>query len=98
MDNDDGKDSYTVFTPQWQKNNMSLCKVELKTGRMHQIRVHLAYLGTPILGDPDYSKKAGRSGQLLQSYKLGFRHPVSSQWMEFCLPPSDRFGGVSDVD
>ena len=66
--------------------------VRLETGRTHQIRVHMAYLGHPVAGDEDYGpKKAvkGLAGQCLHARKIGFIHPVTGKYLEFTsdLPP-----------
>ena len=74
--------------------NCTLIECELETGRTHQIRVHMAYLGHPLLGDELYGKggetlKAGGksvkipAGQLLHAGVLGFRHPSTGEYMEF---------------
>ena len=68
------------------------CRVELHihTGRTHQIRVHMAWLGHPVVGDPLYGKRAnpfGLDGQALHCKRLGFRHPISHEPMEFSTPP-----------
>jgi 23S rRNA pseudouridine1911/1915/1917 synthase len=58
----------------------------LETGRTHQIRVHMAYINHPLLGDPVYGPKRkypGVEGQMLHAKKLGFRHPVTGLYMEF---------------
>lgn len=64
----------------------------LETGRTHQIRVHMAYLGHPVAGDPVYGVKNERvsfTGQCLHARKIGFVHPATGQYLEFCadLPP-----------
>lgn len=69
-------------------------KCRLETGRTHQIRVHLAWLGHPVAGDPVYGPKmpaGGLKGQLLHAGKLGFIHPVSGQALEFMVPPPQIF-------
>lgn len=67
--------------------------VELETGRTHQIRVHMAYIKHPILGDPVYGNaapKLGLSSQALHGYKLVFAHPRTGERMEFsCSLPED---------
>jgi len=70
------------------KRNQSttLLDVELETGRTHQIRVHLAFIGHPILGDPIYGKiKTG--GLRLQAYFLEFKHPATDDLMRLEIPP-----------
>ncbi|HEY3788313.1 MAG TPA: RluA family pseudouridine synthase, partial [Urbifossiella sp.] len=65
----------------------SLVEVVLQTGRKHQIRVHLAGLGCPVIGDTDYGAKTNRAGRLgLHAWKLAFRHPVSGQRIELESP------------
>ena len=65
----------------------SYVEFELKTGRTHQIRVHSAHLGHPVIGDPLYGRKDDRfnflNGQLLHAYKLEFTHPTTNEKMEF---------------
>lgn len=66
----------------------------LETGRTHQIRVHLAYLKHPILGDPLYGPKKnpfGLNGQVLHAETLGFIHPRTGQKMEFTVEPPRSF-------
>lgn len=60
-------------------------RLRLETGRTHQIRVHMAYIGHPVAGDPVYSKKkiAGLEYQCLHAKKIGFIHPTSGEYMEF---------------
>lgn len=62
----------------------SLLKFTLETGRTHQIRVHMSYIGHPILGDDVYGKAfKGIEGQCLHAKKIGFIHPSSGEYMEF---------------
>lgn len=73
------------------KTDTSLVELKLETGRTHQIRVHMKYLGFPLLGDflyhPDY-RYINR--QSLHSWKLAFSHPISGENLEFCAPiPED---------
>ena len=60
-------------------------RVRLETGRTHQIRVHMAYLGHPVAGDPVYGsgKPAWLEGQCLHAKKIGFVHPRTGKYMEF---------------
>lgn len=69
----------------------------LETGRTHQIRVHLAYLKHPVLGDPLYGPKKnpfGLTGQVLHAESLGFVHPTSGEKMEFRVEPPQSFRDV----
>ncbi len=85
----DGKPSVTEYRVLEQRE--MLCKLELKpiTGRTHQLRVHCAYKGFPILGDPqygsassrEYSQQLGLTHQMLCAKKLSFRHPVTGEEM-----------------
>lgn len=73
-----------------EKINMSLVKINLKTGRHHQIRVQFASRGHSLCGDTKYGTRS-RSGQLaLWAYKLSFLHPTTKQRLEFtCLPKEE---------
>ncbi|MDR2431820.1 MAG: RluA family pseudouridine synthase [Candidatus Margulisbacteria bacterium] len=81
-----GKKAVTHYTILKRFNSMTLLEVTLETGRTHQIRAHLAYIGHPLIGDPvynaDYKKKNSR--QCLIAYRLGFIHPRTKKYMEFC--------------
>ena len=93
------KNAVTHFTVTEQLNNASLVECKLETGRTHQIRVHLAYIGHPILGDDVYGAKAnpyGLRGQALHARKIGFVHPVSGERMEFEKEPPDYFAELID--
>ena len=70
-------------------------RLRLETGRTHQIRVHLAYLGHPVLGDDVYGKPyPGLEGQCLHAAKIGFVHPTTGQYLEFESPLPDYFRRV----
>lgn len=67
-------------------------RLRLETGRTHQIRVHMAYIGHPVAGDPVYGPKkviTSLQGQCLHAYFIGFRHPRDGRWIEVEseLPP-----------
>ncbi len=68
-------------------------RVRLETGRTHQIRVHMAYIGRPVAGDPVYGsgKPAWLEGQCLHARKIGFVHPRSGEYMEFDSELPDYF-------
>lgn len=70
---------------------LSLLECQPKTGRTHQIRVHLKHLGHPIAGDRVYGGGADFSRQLLHAWKLAIRHPRSGQEMHFCAPLPEDF-------
>lgn len=76
----------------------SLVEVTLGTGRTHQIRVHMAHLGHPVVGDPVYGPKARLAfrleGQALHAFRLSFDHPVSGERLEFEAPPPERFSAL----
>lgn len=67
-------------------NGFTFLKVRLETGRTHQIRVHMAYRGTPVAGDVVYGnpkKTFGLQGQCLHAATIGFIHPVTKEYLEF---------------
>nr|MCU0552638.1 RluA family pseudouridine synthase [Leptolyngbya sp. Prado105] len=74
---------------------------ELETGRTHQIRVHSAFMGNPVVGDPVYS--SGRSigvnlpGQALHAWRLRLIHPVSQEWIEAIAPLPESFTKLLEV-
>lgn len=92
---DDGKEAMTDITHLAQKDNISLILAKPKTGRTHQIRVHMKYINCPILGDSVYgsertNKKFNCSRQLLHAYTIQFIHPKTNQIMKLSAPlPSD---------
>lgn len=65
--------------------NATLVELKLETGRTHQIRVHMNYIGHPVINDPVYGKRKlfDNSGQCLHAKKLGFIHPRTNEYMEF---------------
>ncbi len=75
----------------------ALVEVQLHTGRTHQIRVHLSWLGYPIVGDPMYGRRSenyGLQGQALHCYRLGFQHPVGGSPLEFRIEPPGDFNAL----
>lgn len=67
-------------------------QLRLETGRTHQIRVHMAYLGHPVAGDTVYGAAAdGLQGQCLHARHIGFLHPTTGEWLEFTSPLPDYF-------
>lgn len=78
------KEALTKYKVLRRFGDYTMVELEPLTGRMHQIRVHMSYIGHPVLGDKTYSKSDGRiSRQALHSSTLIFRHPVTGQKMEF---------------
>ncbi|PMB43798.1 RluA family pseudouridine synthase [Fischerella thermalis CCMEE 5330] len=81
--------------------NYTLMHFQLETGRTHQIRVHSAHIGHPIVGDPVYS--SGRSvgvnlpGQALHAWRLRLQHPVSEEWIEVTAPIPQTFKTLLEV-
>lgn len=84
---EDGKRAVTHYKVLEQyNNNTSLIKCILETGRTHQIRVHMASIGHPLVGDPLYGSKKQKfklQGQVLHAKTLGFIHPTTKEYMEF---------------
>ena len=86
--NPKGKAAVTHFTVLEQFKNYSLVKCVVETGRTHQIRVHMKYIGHPLAGDPLYGPKKTLSGhgQFLHAKTLGFYQPSTNEWLEFSAP------------
>ena len=78
-----GKNAITNYRVISQNNLFTLVKINIETGRTHQIRVHMRHLGYPILGDSVYGRKDNEKRQMLHAYKLEFIHPVTGRQMEF---------------
>jgi 23S rRNA pseudouridine1911/1915/1917 synthase len=81
-----GRHAVTYFKVLERFNKATFLELRLETGRTHQIRVHLSYIGHPIIGDAVYgskSNKYGLEGQALHARILGFVHPASGVCMEF---------------
>ncbi len=76
------KEAVTYFTVIERFENHSLIECSLKTGRTHQIRVHLEYIGYPVVNDPKYTfRKQKGEGQLLHAHQLTFVHPKTKETM-----------------
>lgn len=82
-ENDRGKEAITNYNVICSNELFTLVKVYIETGRTHQIRVHMKYMGYPILGDMVYGRKDSEKRQMLHAYKLEFLHPVTEKPMKF---------------
>ena len=80
-----GKDARTGYKVLRVANDKSLVQFNLYTGRTHQIRVHMAHLGHPLIGDSLYGRKGGKR-QLLHAYSISFNHPRTKERMTFIAP------------
>ena len=82
----DGKPAVTNFTVLERFKGFTYIECQLETGRTHQIRVHLEYIGHPLVGDQLYGHKrkiVGDQGQFLHAKTIGFTHPRTGEWVEF---------------
>jgi 23S rRNA pseudouridine1911/1915/1917 synthase len=94
-----GRPAVTDYRVLKQFADFALVELQIHTGRTHQIRVHMAHIGHPVVGDATYGRahsalSASRSTisvarPLLHAYKLGFTHPRSEQFVEFTAPVPD---------
>jgi 23S rRNA pseudouridine1911/1915/1917 synthase len=91
-----GREAVTTFRVLARSAGRTLLDLGLETGRTHQIRVHLAHIGHPVVGDQMYGGRRERHGkgegmrQLLHAWRIGFRHPTTEGWLEFEAPiPAD---------
>ena len=91
---EDGRRAVTHWHVLERFGTETLLDVRLETGRTHQIRVHMAYIKHPILGDEVYGSpapKLGLNGQALHGYRLTFSHPRTGETMSFTAPLPDDF-------
>lgn len=90
---EDGKSAVTHFTVLERFEGFTLVELKLETGRTHQIRVHMQYIGFPLAGDPVYGPKKTLpgNGQFLHAQMVGFTHPVTGQEMVFEAPLPEVF-------
>ena len=87
-----GKDSITHFKVLERFDNNTFIECILETGRTHQIRVHMNYIGFPINNDPLYGRgKSTEFGQMLHSYSIKFNHPRTGKELSFRVDPPKEF-------
>lgn len=90
----DGKSAVTHYKTLESYSGYSYMQFKLETGRTHQIRVHMASIGHPLLGDEVYGSKSNKYqtfGQALHAETLGFVHPRTNEYMEFAAPLPEYF-------
>ncbi|WP_088013022.1 RluA family pseudouridine synthase [Gottfriedia acidiceleris] len=85
---DNSKEAVTHFRVLERYEEFTLVECQLETGRTHQIRVHMKYIGYPLAGDPKYGprKTLDIDGQALHAAVLGFEHPRTNEYLEFSAP------------
>ena len=89
------KEAKTEYTVLDEFNGYSHIKLKLFTGRTHQIRVHMSYIGHPVYGDDVYGKASKLcEGQCLHAKKIGFVHPINGKYYEFDSELPDYFKNV----
>ena len=95
--NKDGKNAITHFKVLERFDKYTLLEVKIETGRTHQIRVHLSYIGYPIVGDEVYSNgknEWGIKGQCLHAKSLKFKHPITGKEMFIEAPMPEYFRNI----
>lgn len=92
---ENSRNAVTHYSVIRQYGGYAHVRLRLETGRTHQIRVHLAYIGHPVLGDDVYGKAyKGIEGQCLHARKIGFIHPTTGEYMEFTSELPDYFVSI----
>lgn len=97
---ENSKDAITHIRVLDRYKDSTLIRCKLETGRTHQIRVHLNYIGHPVVNDPVYGYKKlidKDFGQMLHAEKIGFVHPTTKEYMEFTAPLPDRFKEILEI-
>ena len=82
---ENSREAVTHYSVIGNYRNYTHLRLRLETGRTHQIRVHMAYIGHPVAGDDVYGsgKPASLCGQCLHAKHIGFTHPITGEWLEF---------------
>lgn len=92
---ENSRNAVTHYSVIRQYGGYAHVRLKLETGRTHQIRVHLAYIGHPVLGDDVYGKPyKGIEGQCLHARKIGFIHPLTNEYTEFVSELPNYFVSV----
>jgi len=86
-----GRDAFTAYRVLGSEGSLALIECKPRTGRTHQIRVHLKHLGHPVAGDPVYGRRGKFERHLLHAWKLAFVHPGTGKRVEFTAPPPGDF-------
>ena len=96
---ENSKDAITHIRVLDRFKDSTLIRCKLETGRTHQIRVHMDYIGHPVVNDPTYGKKKiiNDYGQMLHAEYLGFNHPITGKFMEFQVQPEKEFNEILDM-
>ncbi|QDW99021.1 RluA family pseudouridine synthase [Staphylococcus agnetis] len=96
---DNGKEAITHFNVIENFKNCTLVECQLETGRTHQIRVHMKYIGFPLVGDPKYGPKKTRDigGQALHAGLIGFTHPRTGEYIERSAPLPEAFEALIEA-
>jgi 23S rRNA pseudouridine1911/1915/1917 synthase len=96
---DNGKHAVTHFQVLDRFNQFTFVECVLETGRTHQIRVHMKYIGYPLVGDPKYGPKKPITddGQALHAAVLGFNHPRTNEYLEFEAPLPKEFMDLMEI-
>lgn len=97
---ENSKDAVTHIRVLERYKDSTLIRCKLETGRTHQIRVHLSYIGHPVVNDPVYGHKKlidKDFGQMLHAEKLEFVHPTTKEYMEFTAEPPKRFQEILNI-
>ena len=90
------KDAITHLKVLERFKDATLIELKLETGRTHQIRVHMNYIGHPVVNDPVYGKRKiiDETGQCLHAYEIGFIHPTTNEYMEFTCKLPECFTNI----
>lgn len=90
------KDAVTHLKVLKRFKEATLIELQLETGRTHQIRVHMNYIGHPVVNDPVYGKRKiiDESGQCLHAFLIGFNHPTTHKYMEFTCELPECFKNI----